>query len=123
MRTYMRHEDSKVPENEADAGGEAGRTSPGHNGGRCLAPHGLVAIGYVASFTLLALVLRQGMPLGAAYGIWGAMGVATTAVMSALIFGESLTWIMGAGIVLIIGGVLAVELGSHTGHQNKEGVA
>ena len=71
----------------------------------------LVAIGYVASFTLLALVLRQGMPLGAAYGIWGAMGVATTAVMSALI------------IVLIIGGVLAVELGSHTGHQNKEGVA
>jgi small multidrug resistance pump len=83
----------------------------------------LVAIGYVASFTLLALVLRQGMPLGAAYGIWGAMGVATTAVMSALIFGESLTWIMGAGIVLIIGGVLAVELGSHTGHQNKEGVA
>lgn len=85
--------------------------------------YALVAIGYVTSFALLALVLRQGMPLGAAYGIWGAMGVAVTAVMSALIFGESLTWVMGAGIALIIGGVLAVELGSHTDHKNTEGVA
>ena len=72
----------------------------------------LVAAGYIASFILLALVLRQGMALGVAYGIWGALGVATTAVMSSLIFDETLTALMGVGIVLIIAGVLLVELGA-----------
>ena len=77
----------------------------------------LVAAGYIASFILLALVLRQGMALGVAYGIWGALGVATTAVMSSLIFDETLTALMGVGIVLIIAGVLTVELGSQKAQQ------
>lgn len=73
---------------------------------------GLVGVGYIASFVLIALVLKQGMALGVAYGIWGAMGVAATAVLSSLIFDESLTALMGVGIALIIAGVLTVELGS-----------
>ena len=80
----------------------------------------LVAAGYIASFILLALVLRQGMALGVAYGIWGALGVATTAVMSSLIFDETLTALMGVGIVLIIAGVLTVELGSQHAVKNLE---
>ena len=47
-------------------------------------------VGYVASFVLLAQVLRAGMPLGVAYGIWGALGVVLTAVLGAAIFGEAL---------------------------------
>lgn len=78
----------------------------------------VVGVGYLASFTLLALVLRQGMALGVAYGIWAALGVATTAVMSSLIFDEALTALMGLGIVLIIAGVLTVELGSQQAHKN-----
>jgi len=78
----------------------------------------VVAVGYLTSFTLLALVLRQGMALGVAYGIWASLGVATTAVMSSLIFNEALTALMGLGIVLIIAGVLTVELGSHQAHKN-----
>ncbi len=78
----------------------------------------VVVVGYLASFTLLALVLRQGMPLGVAYGIWAALGVATTAVMSSLIFDETLTALMGLGIVLIISGVLTVELGSQKASKN-----
>ncbi|WP_455550553.1 SMR family transporter [Arthrobacter ulcerisalmonis] len=31
----------------------------------------VVGVGYVAAFSLLGLVLRQGMALGVAYGIWG----------------------------------------------------
>ena len=72
---------------------------------------GLVGVGYIASFVLIALVLKQGMALGVAYGIWGAMGVAATAVLSSLIFDESLTALMGVGIALIIAGVLT-EFGS-----------
>jgi small multidrug resistance pump len=78
----------------------------------------VVVVGYLASFTLLAVVLRRGMALGVAYGIWAALGVATTAAMSSLIFNEALTTLMGLGIILIIAGVLTVELGSHQAHKN-----
>lgn len=74
--------------------------------------YALVAAGYLAAFGLIIGVLKLGMPLGVAYGIWGASGVAATAVLSALLFDEPLTGLMFAGIGLIIVGVLAVEIGS-----------
>jgi small multidrug resistance pump len=80
-----------------------------------------VAIGYIASFAFLTAVLRHGVPLGVAYGIWGALGVATTAIMSALIFDEALTPLMGLGMVLVIAGVLGVKLGSHVATHQHEG--
>ena len=73
----------------------------------------IVTVGYVAAFVLLWLTLREGMPVGVAYGVWAACGVALTAVLSALIFGESLTPVMLVGIGLVIAGVLCVELGRH----------
>lgn len=72
----------------------------------------VVALGYGAAFLLLALVLRAGMPIGVAYGIWGACGVALTALLSALLFGEPLTPVMLLGMALVIAGVLCVEIGS-----------
>jgi small multidrug resistance pump len=72
----------------------------------------LVVAGYVASFFLLTRVLRAGVPVGVAYGIWGASGTAITAVMASLIFDDPFTWPIVAGIGLIIAGVLMVELGS-----------
>lgn len=71
-----------------------------------------VAAGYVISFAFLSLALTEGLPLGVAYGIWAAVGVALTAVLSKLLFKEPLTLVMGAGIALIIVGVLLIELGS-----------
>jgi small multidrug resistance pump len=73
----------------------------------------VVVAGYLGAFLLLTAVLKSGMPLGVAYGIWAALGVAGTAVMAALLLGEQLTALMGLGLVLIIGGILLVELGSH----------
>lgn len=71
-----------------------------------------VVAAYVMAFTLLARSLAEGMPLGVAYGIWTAVGVALTALLSALFFKERLTWLMGLGIVLIMGGVLLIETGA-----------
>ncbi|MEG9224780.1 DMT family transporter [Aeromicrobium sp. Sec7.5] len=71
-----------------------------------------VVLGYVAAFAMLSLGLREGLALGVAYGIWAAAGVAATAILSRLIFREPLTRLMGAGIALIIGGVLLIELGA-----------
>jgi small multidrug resistance pump len=71
-----------------------------------------VAVGFLAAFVFLAGALRAGMALGVAYGIWGALGVALTAVFGAVLFGEPLTALMGVGIALIMGGVVTIELGS-----------
>lgn len=71
-----------------------------------------VIAGYVFAFTMLSVALAQGLPLGVAYGIWAAAGVAITAVLSRILFKEPLTWVMGIGIILIVGGVLLIELGA-----------
>ncbi|RWZ68277.1 QacE family quaternary ammonium compound efflux SMR transporter [Labedella populi] len=74
--------------------------------------YAVVAAGYVSAFSLLSLSLGAGMPLGIAYGVWAAAGVAITAVASALLFKEPFTVLMATGIALIMGGVLLVELGA-----------
>jgi small multidrug resistance pump len=73
----------------------------------------VVVVGYLVSFVFLTMVLRAGVPVGVAYGIWGAMGTAVTAVLAAVLFGDPFTWPIVAGIGLIIAGVLLIEFGSH----------
>ena len=80
--------------------------------GRGLRWYGVVITGYLAAFAMLTATLKAGMPLGVAYGIWSAGGVAVTAIASRLLFGEPLTRTMVAGIALIMAGVLLVEIGS-----------
>jgi small multidrug resistance pump len=69
-----------------------------------------VVAGYVASFYLLWLALSLGMPVGVAYGVWTACGVALVAVIARFLFKEPLTWVMGIGIALIVAGVLTIEM-------------
>lgn len=71
-----------------------------------------VVAGYIIAFSLLAVTLANGLPLGVAYGIWAAAGVALTAILSKVFFNEPLTRVMIFGIVLIIGGVLLIEIGA-----------
>ena len=71
---------------------------------------GPVVVGYVASFYLLWVSLGLGMPVGIAYGVWSACGVALVAVLARFLFDEPLTWVMALGIALIIGGVLTIEM-------------
>lgn len=80
----------------------------------------IVAAGYVGAFTALACALRAGMGIGVAYGIWGASGVALTAVLATALFGDPLTVLMGIGIALVIAGVLCVEIGSSAGQDNSD---
>lgn len=82
--------------------------------------YAVVVTGFAASFAFLAAVLRTGMALGVAYGVWGATSVALTAAMSAALFAEPLTAVMLVGIVLIVGGVLVVEVGSQRSARGTE---
>ncbi|WNY33985.1 SMR family transporter [Curtobacterium flaccumfaciens] len=79
-----------------------------------------VAVGYVTAFLMLIRVLRSGMAVGVAYGIWGASGVALTAVLAAVLFGQALTLTMIIGIALIAVGVLLVEIGSQRALARRE---
>ena len=76
-----------------------------------LLPSVVVVVGDVAAFTMLSQSLTRGMDLGVAYGVWAAAGIALVAAIGALFLGESLTWVQVGGIALIIGGVMALELG------------
>jgi small multidrug resistance pump len=69
-----------------------------------------IVIGYLTSFYLLWLTLGLGMPVGIAYGVWTACGVACVAVIARYLFKDPLTWKMMAGIGLIVAGVLTIEL-------------
>lgn len=80
----------------------------------------VVVAGFSAAFALLAAVLRRGMGIGIAYGIWSATGVVLTTVLSSVVYDEVLTGVMGVGIALIIGGVLLVELGSHPARRDED---
>ncbi|WP_198519501.1 DMT family transporter [Microbacterium sp. BR1] len=81
--------------------------------------YALVVVGYLAAFFFLTRVLAAGMAVGVAYGIWGASGVALTAVMAAVIFGQALTGFMIIGLVVIVAGVLLVEIGSQRAHAAR----
>jgi small multidrug resistance pump len=85
------------------------RASEGLRKKRWIAP---IAVGYAAAFGLLTLALANGMPIGIAYGIWAASGVALTAVGARVFFKERLTWRMATGIALIAVGVFVIEMGT-----------
>ncbi|MFC4501918.1 MULTISPECIES: DMT family transporter [Streptomyces] len=73
-------------------------------------PTVLTTLGYIVSFTLLAQTLKT-VGIGTAYAIWAGVGTATIALLGLALFGESLTLTKVAGIVLIVGGVVVLNLG------------
>lgn len=74
-------------------------------------PSVIVLLGYGTAFYSLSQALSRGVPIGVAYGIWAAAGVALIALIGVAFLGESLSWVQVGGIVLVIAGVLALELG------------
>ncbi|PRY32596.1 DMT family transporter [Umezawaea tangerina] len=75
-------------------------------------PTVVVVVGYLVAFTALARVLDRGMPIGVAYAVWSAFGIAAMAGIGAVFFGERLTPTMVVGLALVVCGVITIELGS-----------
>lgn len=73
-----------------------------------LVPSLIVAAGYIASFVLLALVLKT-LPVGIVYAIWSAVGVALVAVLGKILFDDPVPPLAVVGMVLIVGGVVLVS--------------
>jgi len=71
----------------------------------------IVGVGYILSFVMLSQTLSKGVPLGIAYAVWAGVGVVLVAVISWLVFHETLTWQQLVGMVLVIAGVVLLESG------------
>ncbi|OLB86592.1 MAG: hypothetical protein AUI15_30800 [Actinobacteria bacterium 13_2_20CM_2_66_6] len=87
----------------------------GSDGFTKLVPSLITVAGYVASFVLLAVVLKS-LPVGIVYAIWSAVGIALVAVLGKLIFGDPVPPLAMAGMVLIVGGVVLVGLSGAKTH-------
>lgn len=82
--------------------------------------YALTAAGYLGAFCLFLLCLRLGMRIGVAYGIRWAGVVTVTALVSAAVYDEAVTLAIGAGIVLSVAGILAIELGSRSARGRSQ---
>lgn len=74
-------------------------------------PTAVAAVGVLGAYYLLSLVLRQGMDLGVAYGIWSALGITLVALIGVVALGDGLSRVQLLGLALIVAGVLSLELG------------
>ncbi len=72
----------------------------------------LVIAGYAGAFVFIGVTLRAGVPVATTYGIWGATGVALTAILGMILFGETLSTLTWVGIAVVIVGVVLVQTGT-----------
>ena len=80
-----------------------------------IAPTVALVIAYVCSFYCLTFALKA-IPIAVVYASWAGLGVFLIAILSKLLFDQSLSWQVILGLILIIVGVVLVNTfaGSHT---------
>jgi small multidrug resistance pump len=66
---------------------------------------------YVVAFLLLAWAIKQQMPVGVAYAMWSGLGTAAIVVIGVLFLNEAISLQKIAGVLLVIGGVVVLNLG------------
>lgn len=73
-----------------------------------LLPTTITIIAYIACFFFFSQALKS-IPLGIAYAIWGGLGIVLTALISVIIFKQSLDLAAIIGIILIVAGVFVMN--------------
>lgn len=73
----------------------------------------VTVVAYLACFFFLSQALKS-IPLGIAYAIWGGLGIVLTAVVSVVVFKQSLDVPAIIGIILIVTGVFIMNFFSKT---------
>lgn len=71
-------------------------------------PSLIVVVGYVLTFYLLSLSLKE-IPLGMAYAIWAGLGTVGTVMVSVLIWREGINAAQIIGTILIVAGVVVLN--------------
>ena len=73
-----------------------------------LLPTAITIVAYIACFSFLSQALKS-IPLGIAYAIWGGLGIVLTAIISVVVFKQSLDIPAIIGIILIVTGVIVMN--------------
>lgn len=81
------------------------------DGMRQVAPTVLTFLGIGVSVVLVARALAAGLSLAVGYGVWTGAGIASTALVGVLAFGDRLDRVQIAGLCLVLIGSLALQLG------------
>lgn len=76
-----------------------------------LLPSIIAIFGVIGAYFLFSLSLKHGMTIGIAYGIWSALGITMLALIGTFVLKETISFIQIIGLMFIVGGVLALELG------------
>ena len=71
-------------------------------------PSVLTVVGALASFWLLSMAMRD-LPVGTAYAVWVGIGAVGTAILSVFLFGDPVNLMRVLGILLIVGGIIALK--------------
>jgi len=72
----------------------------------------VVVIGYVIAFFMLGQALKT-IEVGVAYAIWAGLGTAIVAIIGITLLGEAVSAMKIVGIVMVIAGVVALNLGGN----------
>ena len=81
----------------------------------------VTVVGYSISFWLLGKILKMGMPIAIAYGIWGSLGVVLTAVLSYVLFKDLMSLQSALGIAVIVVGLVVIQVGD--AKKNKHNIS
>lgn len=83
------------------------------NGFSKIIPTSITIVAYIACFFFLSQALKH-IPLGIAYAIWAGLGIVLTAIISVVVFKQSLDLPAIIGIILIVSGVFVMNFFSKT---------
>ncbi|MCA3510263.1 MAG: multidrug efflux SMR transporter [Rhodobacter sp.] len=72
-------------------------------------PSVATVVGALGSFWLLSIAMKT-LPVGTAYAVWVGIGAVGTAILAVVLFGEPVTPLRVAGILLIVAGIAALKL-------------
>jgi small multidrug resistance pump len=72
-------------------------------------PSVIVVVCYETAFILLSLSLKK-IPIGVVYAVWSGVGVALITLSAWVFLGQSLDAGSVAGVMLIVGGVIVINL-------------
>ena len=76
-----------------------------------LLPSVAFVIAYSICMVCMVMSLRD-LPLGFMYGIWGGVGSIATTVIGIVIWHDPFTFVIAAGLALVIGGIYLLNRGS-----------
>lgn len=74
-------------------------------------PTGIMVVGMIASFWLLAVAMRT-LPLGTSYTVWVGIGAVGAFLLGIVLFGEPVTLARLLAAGLIVAGIITMKLAS-----------